>query len=72
MLLGHKPDGREGLLFPSIPPYVQKNGADGKGNKYGNTMGITWEQDEKNMGIIWKKYGNDMGMIEVIMSMQTR
>ena len=43
MLLGHKPDGREGLLFPSIPPYVQKNGADGKGNKYGNTMGITWE-----------------------------
>ena len=33
MLLGHKPDGREGLLFPSIPPYVQKNGADGKGNR---------------------------------------
>ena len=32
MLLGHKPDGREGLLIPSIPPYVQKNGADGKGN----------------------------------------
>jgi len=31
MLLGHKPDGREGLLIPSIPPYVQKNGADGKG-----------------------------------------
>ena len=37
MLLGHKPDGREGLLFPSIPPYVQKNGADGKGN-YGSII----------------------------------
>jgi len=32
MLLGHKSDGREGLLFPSVPYYVQKNGADGKGN----------------------------------------
>jgi len=32
MLLGHKPDGREGLLFPSVPYYVRKNGADGKGN----------------------------------------
>ena len=37
MLLGHKPDGREGLLIPSIPPYVQKNGADGKGN-YGSII----------------------------------
>jgi len=31
LLLGHKPDGREGIFFPSVPPYVQANGADGKG-----------------------------------------
>ena len=43
MLLGHKPDGREGLLFPSVPPYVKKNGADGKGKEYGNSLGILWE-----------------------------
>ena len=41
MLLGHKPDGREGLLIPSIPPYVQKNGADGKGNANWNSIEIT-------------------------------
>ena len=31
ILLGHKPDGREGIIFSSIPPYVRTNGADGKG-----------------------------------------
>ena len=31
ILLGHKPDGREGLFIPSVPPYVKANGADGKG-----------------------------------------
>ena len=37
MLLGHKPDGQEGLIFPSVPYYVRKNGADGKGN-YGKDL----------------------------------
>ena len=38
-----KPDGREGLLFPSVPHYVWKNGTDGKDKENGNSMGIIWK-----------------------------
>lgn len=47
LILGHKPDGTEGILRPSIPPYVKLNGADGKGGKSGNSE----DDDDEEAGI---------------------
>ena len=43
LLLGHKSDGSEGILFSKIPPYVKENGQNGKGK--------TSPTDDEEVGI---------------------
>lgn len=45
LILGHSSDGSEGTFCKTIPPFVKRNGADGKGNGVKST--INSDEDEE-------------------------
>ena len=51
LLLGHKSDGREGILCSTIPPYVKANGSDGKGGALKANNSGNSEEDDEEAGI---------------------